>query len=92
MPESGNQLEIKTIRFPNGHEARLITPPPGTAASVIIQALEVPTPKTLFLILGGAADLDEALQPWLSQLFSRGMARVAADTGAVILDGGTGRR
>jgi len=89
MAESSVQLESKTIHFPNGHEARLFTPPSGTAASVIVQALELPTPKTLFLILGGASDLDEALQPRLLQLFSRGLARVAADTGAVIMDGGT---
>ncbi len=38
---------------------------------------------------GGSADLEAALKPHLFQLFSRGIARVAVDSGALIIDGGT---
>lgn len=79
----------KAIIFPNGNRAQLVTPPAGTKAADILDALGIEQPKALVMISGGAAELDEALKPRLVQLFSRGIARAAANTGALIIDGGT---
>src|SRR5262249_44366892 len=51
--------------------------------------LGVASGKAVVLILGGAAAIDSSVVPRLTQLFGRGIARAAADKGAVIIDGGT---
>ncbi len=82
-------LDKQEITFPNGHKAQLVTPPLGTPAADILKSLDIPAPKALILLIGGASGLDKALVPSLLQLFSRTIARIAADAGAIILDGGT---
>jgi hypothetical protein len=54
----------------------------------LIESLGISPLKNLILLIGGAEKLDE--QPSrLTQLFSRGIARAAADAEAFIIDGGT---
>ncbi len=91
MDTSPNQQEKgkKEIIFSNGNRAQLVAPLAGTNAADILNALGIEQPKALIMITGGAAGLDEALKSRLVQLFSRGIARAAADTGALIIDGGT---
>ena len=89
LQETKQGLEKKAIAFPNGNRALMVAPPAGTSASAILKALDIEQPKALILLSGGAAGLEEALKPRLFQLFSRGLARVAADAGALIIDGGT---
>ncbi len=79
----------KTILFPNGNRALLLAPPVGTNAADILHALGLGQPKALILVVGGADDLDAAVQPRLVQLCSRGIARAAANIGALLMDGGT---
>ena len=79
----------KEILFPNGHRAQLVTPPAGATAADILNVLSIEQPKALIMIFGGAASLGEAPKSRLVQLFSGGIARAAADTGALIIDGGT---
>lgn len=79
----------KEILFPNGNRAQWVAPPAGAKAADILNALGIGQPKALIMISGGAAGLDEALKSRLAQLFSHGIARAAADTGALIIDGGT---
>jgi SLOG in TRPM, prokaryote len=79
----------KAIMFPNGNRARFVAPPAGTKAADILHALDIGQPKALIMVVGGAADLDEAAQSRLVQLCSRGIARAAANIDALILDGGT---
>ena len=66
----------------------MVLVPAGAAAPTILEALDIQPPKALILLSGGAADLEKALKPRLFQLFSRGIARVAVDSGALIIDGG----
>ncbi|MCX5891126.1 MAG: hypothetical protein NTY36_17015 [Deltaproteobacteria bacterium] len=82
-------MDKQEITFPNGHKAQLVAPPLGTPAADILKSLEIPAPKALLLLIGGASSLDQALVPRLLQLFSRNIARIAADAGALIMDGGT---
>ncbi|MFQ5793679.1 MAG: DUF4231 domain-containing protein [Candidatus Bipolaricaulia bacterium] len=88
--QQANQDESKKeILFPNGNRAQLVAPPAETSAANILHVLGIEQPKALLMIVGGAAGLDEELKSRLVQLFSRGIARAAADTGALIIDGGT---
>ena len=88
-------LTQKTIAFDNGQKALYVAPPPGTPATDILCALGIKQPQALILITGGAGRLDEAMKAdevfksRLTQLFSRGIARAASETGALIIDGGT---
>jgi hypothetical protein len=83
------ELQKQEIIFPNGNKAQLVAPPGGTPAAEILKALDIPAPKALILLIGGAANLDKALFPGLLHLFSQSLARVAAAVGALIIDGGT---
>ncbi len=83
------KLDKKEIIFSNGNRAQVVAPPAGTPAASILKALDIEQPKPLIMVVGGATGLDRALKPRLVQLFSRGIARAAAETGALIIDGGT---
>ena len=87
--ETRQRQHPKAILFPNGNRAKLLAPPGGTTAADILQALDIGEPRALMLVVGGAVDLDAAVQARLVQLCSRGIARAAADIDALILDGGT---
>ena len=53
------------------------------------QALTIPQPKALLIVIGGANNLDESTKATLFPLFSNGIAATAAEIGALIIDGGT---
>jgi hypothetical protein len=82
-------LDKQEIIFPNGNKAQLVAPPGGTPATEILKTLDIPAPKALIQLFGGAAGLDTALVPGELQGFSRKIVRVATEVGALILDGGT---
>ena len=82
-------IRKKDIKFPNGNRAQLVRPPSSTPAADILKKLGIEQPEALIMIIGGADNVDESLNLLLIQLFSRGIARTAAETGAMIIDGGT---
>ena len=82
-------IQPQEIVFPNNNRAKLVTALRGTPMDGLIESLGISQPKNLILIIGGADKLDEKLTSRLTQLFSRGIARAAADAEAVIIDGGT---
>ena len=77
------------IVFPNNNRAKLAAASPGSPITSLIESLGISPPKNLILLIGGADKLDEKLTSRLTQLFSRGIARAAADAEALIIDGGT---
>src|SRR5256885_14116781 len=77
------------IIFPNGNRARLVVAPADAKAADILRELGLERPPALIMISGGADQLDESLKSHLEQLFSRGIARAAAECRALIIDGGT---
>jgi hypothetical protein len=88
MPDEKTQPQ--EIVFPNENAAKLLAPLLGAQMASLIEALGIsPPPKNLILLIGGADKLDERLASRLTQLFSRGIARAAADAEALIIDGGT---
>jgi hypothetical protein len=83
------QIKKQEIIFANGNKAVAVSCSPNESAEVIASALAIQSSTAVILILGGAADVDTKLVPRLTQLFSRGIARAAADKGALLVDGGT---
>jgi TRPM family ion channel/uncharacterized protein DUF4231 len=79
----------RSIGFPNGRSAHLVEVQVGTSAESILATLCLRPSRPVIAIVGGAGKLDERVKPRLAQLFSRAVARVAADRQAVIVDGGT---
>jgi SLOG in TRPM, prokaryote len=78
-----------TITFENGNRAVVITASRDTSAKAILDALEMPSPRGLILLFGGAAGLDNSRKAHLATLFADGVTPVAAQLGALIIDGGT---
>jgi hypothetical protein len=87
MPDE--KIQPQEIVFPNNNGAKLVAALRGVPMASLIEALGISTPKNLILLIGGADKLDEKLTSRLTQLFSRGIARAAADAEALIIDGGT---
>jgi hypothetical protein len=52
-------------------------------------ALKLGDPRPVILLFGGADDLSDAVKPRLRWMFTRGIARAAAEIGAAVIDGGT---
>ncbi|BAP54615.1 hypothetical protein THII_0318 [Thioploca ingrica] len=84
----------KTITFPNGHSASLVTVAPKTNLQSISTSLQLtPTSFNALIILSGGAayfeQLERGLQLRLQQLFGRGIVRAATEIGAGFISGGT---
>jgi hypothetical protein len=82
-------MKKSTITFENGNRAVVVTAPRDATAKAILDALEIASPRALILLFGGAAGLDESRKVHLATLFADGVTPVAAELGALIIDGGT---
>lgn len=82
-------IPTQSINFENNRAATAVFPPASAKAEDIIAALGLADHKAVLLVIGGADSIDAKLKPRLTQLFGRGIARAAANIGAVIIDGGT---
>jgi len=78
-----------TITFDNGNRAIVVTAPGDGGTKAILDALGIPSPRAVILLFGGAAGLDDSRKAHLATLFADGVTPVAADLGALIIDGGT---
>jgi hypothetical protein len=78
-----------TITFENGNRAVVVTASRDVSAKAILNALEIASPRAVILLFGGAAGLDDARKANLATLFADGVTPVAAELGALIIDGGT---
>ena len=82
-------MRKNTITFENGNRAVVITVPRDASAQAILEALEITSPRAVILLFGGAAGLDDSRKAHLATLFADGVTPVAAELGALIIDGGT---
>ncbi len=91
MNMHSDQREINTqnIAFPNGNSALTIFPPVGTHAQDLLPLLHIPPFDALIMLVGGASLMDEKLSPSLENLFTHGIAHLAAMRKTLIVDGGT---
>jgi hypothetical protein len=77
------------ITFENGNRSVVITAPRDASGQAILDALEITSPRAVILLFGRAAGLDDSRKAHLTTLFADGVAPVAAELGALIIDGGT---
>ena len=92
QPVDAREARIATpriIRFSNGRTAKLVETPVGVGAPEILAELRLNSSCPVIAVVGGANNLNKRVKPRLTQLFSRAVARVAAERGALIIDGGT---
>ena len=89
MPQTSQILNRKEIHFPNGNIAWAVTTPTTIPAGEVLNALHIQKPKALLMVIGGASNLDDSLCARLTLLCNLGIARVAAEAEALIIDGGT---
>ncbi len=82
-------IRKNTITFENGNRAVVITAPRDASAKAILGALEITSPRAVILLFGGAAGLGDSRKTDLATLFADGVAPVAAELSALIIDGGT---
>jgi hypothetical protein len=82
-------MEKSTISFENGSRAVVVTAPRDASARAILDALGIVSPSAVILLFGGAAGLDDSRKAHLATLFAEGVTPVAAELGALIIDGGT---
>ena len=79
-------MNIQEIHFPQENRALAVFPPSGTDTTEIVQALGIRQPKAVIMIAGGASKMGEHVRPDLAQLFTDGIAQVAASNKALIID------
>ena len=82
-------MKKNTITFENGSRAVVVTAPGNANAKAILEALGITLPRAVILLFGGAKGLDDSRKAHLATLFADGVARVAAELVALIIDGGT---
>jgi hypothetical protein len=82
-------MNKQLIVFKNGNEAKAVAASMNGKMQEALKILEVKPYKSVVLILGGADELEESRKAKLLQLFDRGIARAAAETNSVVVDGGT---
>src|SRR5438067_8824372 len=82
-------LTKNAITFENGNRAVVITASRDPSAKAILDALEIASPRAVILLFGGAAGLEDSRKTRLATLFAEGVTPVAAELGALIIDGGT---
>ena len=82
-------MRKNTITFANGNRAVAVSAPRDASAKTIINALGIVSPPAVILLFGGAAGLDDSRKAHLATLFAEGVTPVAAELGALIIDGGT---
>ncbi len=82
-------MRRNTIRFANGNRAVAVTASRDASAKAILDALEIASPRAVILLFGGAAGLEDSRKTRLATLFAEGVTPVAAELGALIIDGGT---
>ena len=87
--EAGGGASPFAITFDNANVARAVRAGPRLSVKALIDALQLPSPTPILLVIGGADTLDPTVERRLERLFERGVVRAAAETGATIMDGGT---
>jgi hypothetical protein len=86
---AAREIKKAAIVFENNNEAVAVFPCAKANGEEVVAALGLRPHKAVIMILGGAASLGVGVALRLTQLFGPGIARAAANSHAVIVDGGT---
>jgi len=81
-------MEAMMIVFPDGNRARAVLTPIGAAGATIVAALELPPPRAVLLLNGGASDMSSAEMTQLHDLL-QAVAHLVVEEGITVIDGGT---
>jgi hypothetical protein len=82
-------VKKEQITFENGNRAVVVTSSRDTSVQAVLRALGLAAPRALIVVFGGAAGLDDSRKVHLAALFMEAVAPIAAEFGALIIDGGT---
>ena len=82
-------MDAGTAPVPSHRSSRVVHESSSDSAADLIKALDLGSPRPVIIVSGAAAELESTAKPRLRHLFTRGVARAAAQVGAVIVDGGT---
>lgn len=82
-------MKKNTISFDNGNHAVVVTAGRDIDAQTILKSLGISQPHALIMLFGGAKGLDDSRQARLTDLFTDAIAPAAAESGALVIDGGT---
>jgi hypothetical protein len=82
-------VKKNTITFANGNRAVVVTARREASATAILAVLGIASPHAVIMIFGSVAGLDDSRKAHLATLFADGITSVAAELGALIIDGGT---
>jgi hypothetical protein len=86
--EQPHSLETKAIRFPSGNSARLVEVPADVDVRRVIAALELPAPRAVLVLNGGAAGLAGEVESQLGLILAA-LARVVVEDEITVVSGGT---
>ncbi|OUD12525.1 DUF4231 domain-containing protein [Thioflexithrix psekupsensis] len=88
--ESQQELKLETLTFAQGKKAAALQVPLHyDRPENLLSMLNIKSPKAGIILSGGAEKLEAELAIHLSQLFSRGIAKAAANMEALFITGGT---
>jgi hypothetical protein len=89
---NSDRLQARDVLFTNGNCAHMVQTVPGAPIEEIIAALQLPAYDEVIVVIGWAdafSKLAEPQQARLAQLCTRGIARAAISSNALVIDGGT---
>jgi hypothetical protein len=81
--------EEQLLSFENDNSAIWIQVSPDTDPAEILSNLNITKSEAVFVLCGSTIQLDSKMKNRLQELISRGVAKAALDTRALIIDGGT---
>ena len=82
-------MKPATITFPNGNRALAVHALASADGAALATALNLPSPRAILMLSGGASDMSPVEMARLRRLLAEGVARLAAEEGIAIVDGGT---
>lgn len=77
------------LAFPDGSEARAVRVYDPEYLSGVLRVLGLQRPRPVIVLVGGAGGLDDSSLDRLRSLFAAGLAPLAGDLDAYVVDGGT---
>lgn len=82
-----DSVSIRSVKFGQARIAKLLTVPAGTAAEQILACLNLPTPKAVLVLNGGASNLDADVSKRLISHFEALASFVVAHSITVVTGG-----
>ncbi len=82
-------ISTQEIVFANGNKAHTVFLPSDADVQDLPSLLNIPSFSGVIMLAGGAGFMEGNLYPNLAQLFTHGIAHLAAERNMLIIDGGT---